>query len=155
GLAMPSVGTLYAITNELELTFDDMFGARQPSGSQPDVSAAGSSEDASGSPVQRGGDRKRIRLSGGVQWERLTPQHDEQVEFLHVVYEPGAASCPADTLIRHPGNEYAFILSGRLGLRIGLEEYELGPGDSCAFPAQTPHRLWTAGDEPVNAIWAI
>jgi transcriptional regulator with XRE-family HTH domain len=157
-LAMPSVGTLYAIANALELTFDDMFGARPLSDAPPlNFPAAGSVsvEGGSASPVQRAQDRKRIRLSGGVQWERLTPQHDEQVEFLHVVYEVGAASCPEDSLIRHPGNEYAFILSGRLGLRIGFEQYELGPGDSCSFSAQTPHRLWTVGDEVVRAIWAV
>lgn len=156
GRVMPSVGTLYAIANELALTFDGMFAVGRglepapPSEVSPDAIAV----DAV-SPVQRGHNRKRIRLSGGVLWERLTPRHDERVEFLHVVYEAGAASCPEDSLMRHPGKEYAFILSGRLGLRVGFEEYELDPGDSCSFSSQTPHRLWAIGDEPVHAIWVV
>jgi transcriptional regulator with XRE-family HTH domain len=153
GRVRPSVGTLYAISNELELTFDDLFSTSE----QPDVlagAAVGRSEPAIG-PVQRGHDRKRIRLAGGVKWERLTPGHDEELEFLHVIYEVGASSCPEDALIRHPGREYAYVLSGRLGVRVGFEEYELGPGDSLSFSAQIPHRLWTIGDQPVAAVWAI
>lgn len=151
GRAMPSVGTLYAIANELDLTFDDMF-AGWSAGQRRRGNRA---FDASGSPIQRSHNRKRIKLSGGVQWERLTPRNDDEVEFLHVVYDPGAVSCPEDSLIRHSGKEYAFILSGRLGLKIGFEDYELGPGDSCSFSSQMPHRLWTIGGEPVHAIWVV
>jgi quercetin dioxygenase-like cupin family protein len=71
------------------------------------------------------------------------------------VYPAGAASCPDDALFRHPGREYAYVLSGRLGVRIGFQEYELGPGDSLSFSSQIPHRFWTIGDEPVTAVWAI
>ncbi len=149
GLVMPSVGTLYAIANELDLNFDDMFNPTAHSSAQP------ASQEGAAGPVLRESERKRIRLSGGVQWERLTPQHDAQVEFLHVIYEVGASSCPPDSLVRHPGKEYAFILSGQLGLQVGFEQYQLGPGDSTSFSAQTPHRIWTIGDEPVRAIWVI
>ena len=151
GRVMPSVSTLYAISKELQLTFDDLF-CDDEQWDGPGFPAKGTE---TAGPVQRGHSRKRIRLAGGVQWERLTPGHDEQLEFLHVVYPVGASSCPEDALFRHPGREYAYVLSGRLGVRIGFEEYELGPGDSLTFSSQIPHRLWTIGDEPVAAIWAI
>jgi transcriptional regulator with XRE-family HTH domain len=153
GRVTPSVGTLYAISNELELTFDDLFSSSEQSDSA--VSSVAAPSELGTGPVQRAHDRKRIRLAGGVQWERLTPGHDEELEFLHVVYEVGASSCPEDALIRHPGREYAYVLSGHLGVRVGFEEYELGPGDSLSFSSQIPHRLWTIGDKPVAAIWAI
>jgi quercetin dioxygenase-like cupin family protein len=51
--------------------------------------------------------------------------------------------------------EYAYILRGRLGVRIGGEEYELRAGDSLSFDAQRPHRLWTIGRRPAVAIWAV
>jgi transcriptional regulator with XRE-family HTH domain len=155
GRVTPSVGTLYAISNELELTFDDLFSSNEQTEAIAGLGAAGSPPERAARPVQRGHDRKRIRLAGGVQWERLTPSHDEELEFLHVVYEVGASSCPEDALIRHPGREYAYVLSGRLGVRVGFEEYELGPGDSLSFSSQIPHRLWTIGDQPVAAVWAI
>ena len=67
----------------------------------------------------------------------------------------GATSCEEDALIRHGGKEYAYVLSGRLGIRLGFEEFELKPGDSITFDAQTPHRLWTIGNKPAIAIWVV
>lgn len=54
-------------------------------------------------------------------------------------------------LTRHGGKEYAYVISGRLGIRIGFEEYLLGPGESISFDAQAPHRLWAVGRKPAVA----
>ena len=153
GRVMPSVGTLYAISNALGLLVDDLFreadaapsahGARRPAAAP----ARG--------PVQRHDARKAIRLADGVRWELLTPEPDDELEFLYVVYDVGGASCPEDSLTRHGGKEYAYVISGRLGVRIGFEEFELGPGDSLSFDAQMPHRLWTVGRKPAVAVWAV
>lgn len=154
GLAMPSVSTLWLLATELKLTIDELFSSAERSspvaGAPPAVKTA-----ASQSPIQRRQDRKRIGLAGGVVWERLTAQPDDEVEFLHVVYQPGAESCPPDSLFRHGGKEYAYVLSGRLGLQIGFESYELEAGDSTSFSAQMPHRLWAVGSEPAVAIWVV
>ncbi len=150
GRVMPSVGTLYAIANQLDLVVDDLF---RDAGA-PRAERAKESGDAY-NPVQRGSNRHTIRLAEGVRWERLTPRPDPEVEFLYVVYEVGAESCDRDSLIRHGGKEYAFMMSGRLGLRVGFEEFELGPGDSITFDAQMPHRLWTIGRKPAEAIWVV
>jgi mannose-6-phosphate isomerase-like protein (cupin superfamily) len=106
-------------------------------------------------PVQRRNRRKTLRLAGGVRWERLTAAPDNEVEFLYVVYDAGAASCEADSLVRHGGKEYAYMLSGRLGVKIGFDEFQLGPGDSISFDAQSPHRLWAVGREPAIAVWIV
>ncbi|MCT7374610.1 helix-turn-helix domain-containing protein [Chelativorans salis] len=148
GLVMPSVSTLWSVASELDLTIDELFSVSERSKRK-----AGPEEQ--GGPVQRSHSRKRIRLSGGVVWERLTAHADDEVEFLYVVYEPGAESCPPDSLFRHGGKEYAYVMSGRLGLQIGFEKHELEAGDSVSFNAQTPHRLWAIGDEPAVAIWAV
>ena len=79
-----------------------------------------------------------IDLETGVHWERLTAASDALVEFLTVVYPPGAASCDEDSLVRHGGKEYGYVTSGRLGVRIGFDEYELGPGMAVSFDASAP-----------------
>ena len=99
--------------------------------------------------------RRVINLASGVRWERLTPHRDGEVEFLYVVYPVGAASCPEDALMTHGGKEYGYVVSGTLGVRVGFEEYELGPGGSIAFDSSSPHRLWTIGDQPVHAVWVV
>jgi transcriptional regulator with XRE-family HTH domain len=153
GRVMPSVGTLYSIANELGLVVDDLFTGAQPrsrKSERPDMAVADVVN-----PVLKSGQRKVIKLADGVRWERLTPTPDKDVEFLVVVCDVGAESCRKDALIRHGGKEYAYVLSGQLGIKIGFEEFELGPGDSIAFDAQMPHRLWTVGKEPAEALWVV
>lgn len=153
GLVTPSVGTLWSMTTELGLVMDELFRTTEQIGQ--------TSHGEDGAPirshehVQRRGNRKRIRLAGGVEWERLTAQADDEVEFLYVKYEVGAESCPEHSFLRHGGKEYAYLLEGRLGVQIGFERYEMGPGDSISFQSQIPHRLWTIGNEPAIAIWTV
>ena len=90
-----------------------------------------------------------------MNWERLTTLSEPGVEFLHVTYEVGGASSPPDAFQRHPGHEWGYVLSGRLQVRIGFEEYVLEPGDAISINSSIPHRLATLGDEPVHAIWFV
>jgi transcriptional regulator with XRE-family HTH domain len=152
GTVMPSVGTLYAMVNALDLGLDDLFRTRAKAAAGNHTTTQGEEHNE---PVCRGSNRRTIRLAGGVRWELLTPAPDPELEFLYVVYEKGAESCAPDSLVRHGGMEYAYIISGRLGVRIGFNEYELRAGDSISFDAQSPHRLWAVGSAPAVAIWAV
>ena len=146
-----SVSTLYALVTELGMTMSDVFGD-SPSG-EPVIRRL-REEDEDGL-AERPETRRVINLASGVRWERLTPQSDREVEFLYVVYPVGAASCPEDALMTHGGKEYGYISSGTLGVRVGFDEYELGPGGSIAFDSSSPHRLWAIGEEPVHAVWVV
>jgi transcriptional regulator with XRE-family HTH domain len=155
GYVTPSVGTLFAFCTRLGLVIDDLFKGVERANGDASPESRALSRAPGRDPVQRSTDRKHIRLAGGVCWERLTPEPDDEIEFIHVVYEIGGASCPEDSLVRHGGREYVCVQSGRLGLQIVLDTYELHPGDSVAFDSQRPHRFWTIGDEPATAIWVI
>jgi transcriptional regulator with XRE-family HTH domain len=145
----PSVSTLYALVTELGLTMSDVFGD-SPLGER----VVNHLRDGDGL-AERPETRRVINLASGVRWERLTPHSDRDVEFLYVTYPVGAASCAEDALMTHGGKEYGYVSSGTLGVRVGFEEYELGPGGSIAFDSSSPHRLWAVGDEPVHAIWVV
>jgi len=158
GQSQPSVGTLYAVVTELGLSLDSLF--RSEIDELPLSGASGGRR--AGSEVQRAqahplhpGERPRIDLGSGVRWERLTSEHEQGIDFLRVVYEPGGASTPDGSLMRHPGREYGIVLSGRLGVQLGFEQHELGPGDSVAFDSTRPHRLANLGDVPVEGIWFV
>lgn len=152
GKASPSVGTLYAIAGELRLSLDELLFV--PTASRPTRHRQAES-GAAIDPVVRRGSGKSIQLASGVRWERLTPQTPQDVDFLYVIYDAGGASSPEDSLMRHSGTEYGHVLNGRLGVTIGFETYELGAGDSISFESTMPHRLFTVGDEPVEAIWFV
>jgi quercetin dioxygenase-like cupin family protein len=88
-------------------------------------------------------------------WERLTTVSEPGVEFLYVTYEVGGASSPEDAYQRHAGHEWGYVLSGTLQVRIGFDEYVLGPGDAISIDSGIPHRLANVGQEPVHAVWFV
>jgi transcriptional regulator with XRE-family HTH domain/quercetin dioxygenase-like cupin family protein len=105
--------------------------------------------------VQHDGEHEVLQLSSGVQWRRLTAGSLPGVEFLHVTYAPGACSSGEGAFMRHAGQEFGYLLSGRLLVEVGFDAHELTGGDSISFPATTPHRLSNRGDEPAYAIWLV
>jgi transcriptional regulator with XRE-family HTH domain len=159
GRARPSVRTLYAIATELGISLDELLFSDAQAvdegvaesvepGAIPDIRLPAH-------PVQRAGNRTAIRLASGVVWERLTTASIPNVDFLHVTYEVGGASSPEHEFQRHSGQEWGYVLSGRLAVTIGFDEVVLGPGDAIAFDSTTPHRLANVGDEPVHGIWFV
>ena len=151
GQSKPSVSTLYAIVTELAISLDDLFRSHEHHG----LRIGGPAEDGVAVPVVRPHERHVADLDSGVRWERLTSHQHEDVDFLHVTYDVGGSSSPDDRLMRHPGREYGFVISGCLGVQLGFEQHELCAGDSIAFDSTQPHRLWNLGDEPVNGIWFV
>jgi transcriptional regulator with XRE-family HTH domain len=167
GRARPSVSTLYSIATELGISLDELLfvDARPTSANGAEVAA--DEEGASSpsmpaleivlpaDPVQRAVTRKAIRLASGVVWERLTTASIPEVDFFYVTYEVGGASSPENEFQRHAGQEWGYVISGTLGVRIGFDDYVIGPGDAIAFDSTTPHRLFNAGNEPVHGIWFV
>jgi transcriptional regulator with XRE-family HTH domain len=150
GASNPSVGTLYAIVTELGLSLDRVIRGEDFPVEEP---AEGPVVDHQ--PVVHPGQRRAILLESGVKWEQLTFGNETGIDFLHATYEVGGASTADQSLMRHHGREYGYIISGTLGIQIGFDEHELGPGDSIAFDSTTPHRLFNKGAEPVHAVWFV
>lgn len=151
GLSKPSVGTLYAIVTELNLSLDRVIRGEDFTDEGPAVVLG----DGSHSPLVHPEDRQIIELASGVRWEELSASSEEAVDFLHATYEVGGASTPDESLMRHHGREYGYVMTGTLGIQIGFQEYVLEAGDSIAFDSTRPHRLYNKGDSPVHAIWFV
>jgi transcriptional regulator with XRE-family HTH domain len=149
GQSRPSVGTLYSIVTELGVSLDHVIrGSDFPDTDGPEAGR-------SGSPVVHPGERATIDLDSGVRWEELAATHEEGIDFLEAIYEVGGASTPDESLMRHHGREYGYIVSGTLNIQIAFQTYVLGPGDSIAFDSTTPHRFFNEGHVPVHAIWFV
>jgi transcriptional regulator with XRE-family HTH domain len=170
GKSRPSVRTLYAVVSELGISLDELFGHHGPAAaaSSSEAGAAAAAADVvvgpaaswvPTTPVQqpllREADRSVLDLDTGVQWQRLTAEHDPLIDFLQVVYEPGGASNAHGKLVRHQGREYGVVLSGALEVTVGFETYKLGVGDSISFNSDEPHVLANRGEEPATAIWFV
>jgi transcriptional regulator with XRE-family HTH domain len=158
GRAKPSVNTLYALASELGISLDVLlFMDTQPPTPVDGRHAVADRLDAvlPHDPVQRADSRSAIRLGSGVVWDRLTTESIRNVDFLHVTYEVGGASSPEDQFQRHSGQEYGYVLSGTLTVRIGFDDYVLGPGDAISFDSGTPHRMVNVGEETARAVWFV
>lgn len=53
---------------------------------------------------------------------------------------------------QHPGVEFVFVLGGKLIIRIGSEEYEIGDGDAIYFDSTVPHTYRRGGRKPCHAV---
>lgn len=149
GLSKPSVGTLYSIVTELGVSLDRIIrGEEYREGSDRTQSPTDGN-----SPLVRRDERQFVELDSGVRWEELSADPEDAVDFIHATYAVGGTSTPDETLMRHHGREYGYIIAGTLGVQIGFVEYELNPGDSIAFNSTEPHRLFNKGAVPVQAIW--
>ena len=172
GRVVPSVSTLYALTNALNISMDSLFVAegdesaeegaaqqevdRTATAVSPPAARSGPATSAhEHSVVMRRRNRRVIDLERGVRWELLTPVPEAGAEFLEVHYPAGSESSANGQAIRHNGRDYCLVLEGSLRVQIGFEEYVLHSGDSLAFDATIPHRFWNAEDVAVRAVWFV
>ncbi len=166
GQSRPSVSTLFALAQALDVPVDAFFREPPPAPDQaaPDQAApdqastaqppAGQAPPAAeGRYVVRRGGRAAIDIEGGVRWERLTRTTLDHLDFFELVYEPGAESHPRQ--YTHPGTEMVLVLSGSLEITVGFERYLLAPGDSIDFPSSMPHRYVNPSTETTRAVTVI
>jgi len=52
-------------------------------------------------------------------------------------------------------DEYSYILEGRLGVQLGDDVLEAGPGELVFKPRGIPHTFWNAGDTEVRLLELI
>jgi transcriptional regulator with XRE-family HTH domain len=159
GRANPSLGTLYSFVSELSLSLDDLMLDPEAAPAPTPPAAPVEPEPRVERPaahrvVQTSDQRPSIGLPG-VTWERLTPDDDPLVDFLYVTYQPGGESCPADSLMRHGGREYGYVLEGGLEVQVGFETFDLAAGDSIAFDSTIPHRLHNPHPHLSRSIWSV
>ena len=84
-----------------------------------------------------------------IQWIVPTAQK-YQMEPLLVVVQPHQ-SLEEDK--PHDGEEFGYLISGRLKLYLGEEVYSVKAGESFYYPAKRRHRIENSGSKPAKFIW--
>ena len=94
------------------------------------------------------------------------PVTGEVLIFRQTARDTGGEAVVVETIVRpggfvagahvHPHQSERFeVLSGRLGLRVGREEIEAGPGEVHTVAPGTPHRFWNAGEEEARFVCEV
>ena len=185
GLSRPSVSTLFAIAQALDVPVDAFFREPTPrSGGQAGgpsgmgvPSGTGGADGADGADGP--GEAGRGRGTAG-------PGRVPPADGRYVVRRGGRAVIDIEGGVRwerltrstldhldffelvyepgaeshprqytHPGTEMVLVMSGCLEITIGFERYRLEPGDSIDFPSSMPHRYVNPGTETARAVTVI
>jgi transcriptional regulator with XRE-family HTH domain len=157
GKTQPSVSTLYALVNQLGISFDELLGATAPLPDERIKPAARSELPAEGmrSAVQHGSDNPVLEMENGVRWERLATGSGGPVDPLLVTYAPGGSSSVEGKLMRHSGYEYAYLLSGELTVHLEFDTYVIRAGDSLNFDSVRPHMYVNNGSVPAKGLFFV
>ncbi|MBO0868050.1 MAG: cupin domain-containing protein [Micromonosporaceae bacterium] len=162
--SQPSVSTLYGITSALGVSVEDLFSPEPAPAPAAALAAHGTVDAPVPRPALRGArlgplvppqERRVVRLESGVVWELLGELPHHSLDFLRISYPPGGSSSVDGALMRHPGYEYGFVVSGEMVLTLGEDEFRLAAGDAVSFDSTTPHRFRNEGTVPAVGIWFV
>ena len=98
--------------------------------------------------VVRAGDRLGQEEAPGLRTEEVDGGHARRLRIVEAIGQPGARS----SIMTDAGEEHHIVLSGRLRLRQGDFEADLGPGDYLVWDGSFPHEAEVVGDEPARVL---
>ena len=79
---------------------------------------------------------------------------DRKAEPFIVSVKAGNDEDPYE-LNSHPGQEFNYVLSGRILISVGGREYILEPGDSLYYDSSKPHGMKALGGKPAEFLAVI
>ena len=84
-------------------------------------------------------------------WNLAYNFHRKKAEPFLVEASPETENRPL-SLNTHPGQEFDYLLEGRLLISIGGHEMELGPGDCVYYDSTEPHGMKALGGKPARFL---
>ncbi|MFB7635350.1 helix-turn-helix domain-containing protein [Streptomyces sp. NPDC056149] len=123
GQRQPSLPMLLALARTYGTTVSDLLGEAAPERD----------------PILRAGRAEPSEAGGWTYWTVGGAGRAMQALRVHV---PQRAQ--GDLVRVHPGEEWLYVLRGRLRLTLGEAVHVLDPGDAAHFDSLTPHRLAAA-----------
>lgn len=173
GKSQPSVSTLYALAKLLNVSVDELFEDKHlvsvgaavlpqteaVSVDRGDLSHPSTawqpSEYSNRISIVHPSHRPRIGMAAGVNWERLAATPERAVNFMKIVYAPGAASTGDGEMVNHEGYEYGYVIEGELEVTIGDEVFKLHAGESLGFDSSIPHIFRNTGRTDMHGVWFV
>jgi quercetin dioxygenase-like cupin family protein len=80
---------------------------------------------------------------------------EETGGLLSIVEHPVAPGALVPPHVHTKEDEYSYVLEGRVGVRIGDQEFTAEPGTYVRKPRGIPHTFWNAGPRPARLLEII
>lgn len=137
GLAEPSITSLRKIANALEVPIFFFL-----------------LDYENHNPVVRKDQRKIMSFPGyQLTFELLSPNLNQEMEIIQGRLEPGGVTCEGP--LSHSGEEATLVLSGKMQIQVGTDEYLLEEGDCIYYYATIAHKITNVGDKELIFLSAI
>jgi len=136
GLSSLSVASLRTVTEALGVPLAQFFSL--PDVHRPAITKAGQSDYL----IRIGSSEITYSMLSGSRPNRT-------MEAFIAEYPPGYVP----PVLPHEGEEFAYVLSGRIVLIFEDEEHVLDPGDSFQIDSGRPHTVRNLEDEPARVLW--
>lgn len=138
-LSRPSVQDLQALAGLFRVPLSLFFG-----------SADAPAREA-GRIVRAAARRTIGERDGGLSESLLSPDLTDSFEMVHSVFAPGAERTG---FVTRPTQEVAYMVSGKLDLWIGADDFTVATGDSFRI-REEPFRWANPYEDPAIAVWVI
>ena len=113
-------------------------------------------EDTPNNRITRVGQRPIFRQPNAadgeaIEMELLTPTPSPVLfqSSVHIIPQNAKSDGP----IEHEGEDFGYVLEGKLELFVGDETFQLGVGDTFYFPSTSPHSYRNPGETVAKVLW--
>jgi quercetin dioxygenase-like cupin family protein len=134
-MATPSMTALGRLAETLEVPISHFFEATGERAPEHYV-------------VRRQGRRVVLYPGSKVRHELLVADLRGRLEAVYSRVRTGTRSPE----YKHDGEEFGFVLKGRMRVTVGDDTFTLGRGDSISYPSHLPHR-WEALGGGLEVLW--
>jgi len=88
-----------------------------------------------------------------TRYEMLTVGANKKMQPICITMAPGGFS--GEAALGHEGEEFGYVIKGKLEIEVGGETFWLEEGDSVYIEEFVPHRYRNAGDGECITIWVV
>lgn len=142
GLVSSSVANLIQIAEILEVGVSELF-AHAPDRSRSQVTLHRLDDAGDDQGIPSTGYRWRL-FAGGMP--------DDDLEVFHLLFPRRNRM---DLMVSHPGQEYCYVISGRIRFHVGVESFELAAGEGILLNSELPHRAENIGNDEARMLMVV
>lgn len=142
GQVSSSVANLIQIADVLDIGVSELF-ANPPDQLRSHVTVHRHGDAGEDQAIPSTGYRWRL-FAGGM------PNDD--LEVFHLVFP---RKNRMDLMVSHPGQEYCYVISGRIRFHVGAETFDLAPGEGILLNSELPHRADNISDDEARILMVV
>lgn len=138
--AFPSIVTLKTIADKLTTTVGELIGEN---------------ETLTKNPLIKQEEKKFVKENDSGTSLFLLSHHDPLKQMETYLVQFSRNSDTNDIFTEHPGQEFCYILKGKVKFTLDEKEYQLSEGDSLYFNSNIPHSARNDSKSNAVMLWII